>query len=218
MTLARIFWERLLEIQKQSKPDLVQVLGSPKKEVNRFLGWAIFKMLNDLTEKQEKDWAKGDDETEWDDQVTFLREMRILHSQAILMPDYMENCYEPLDVMTNLGGLTLVAPEFFEFGKVLVKAAAEALSQDKLRKEGNKSMEVAREKVDDNKEIRRIFLECSKDSPLEEKVKLDLLDKLVTKVFNARFGAELKLFKDHETGRRGDKKSDQSLRGELKSK
>lgn len=161
-----------------------------------------------LRGEQEKEWLKGESKTEFDERIEFLREMRIIHSQAILDPDYMKNCYEPLDVMTNLGGLTLVSSQFFEFGKMLIKTVAEALTLEKMRRDGNKSIEEARRKVKESKEITRIFLECSKDSALEEKVKLNLLDKLVRKVCNAIFGFVLRLFKDHETGRRGDKKSD----------
>lgn len=51
-----------------------------------------------------------------------------------------------------------------------------------------------------------MFLEVSKGSKLEKEERLQLLDKLADLVCNARFGVTLRLFKDHETGRRGDKR------------
>jgi len=219
LTLARWFWERLVQIQRESKPDeKVVVLGSPKKEVNRFLGWAIFSLLEKFKERQETEWAQGEDETEFDEIIGLLKEMRILHSQAILNTAYMQNCYEPLDVMANLGGLTLVSPKFFSFGLALIKVVSGALSQELMKRDGDQCMQNARNRVKESiEELRRMFLIRAKNHPLQQAKKLEVMDKLVEKVCNARFGAVLRLFKDHETGRRGDKKSDTTLRGSLKA-
>ena len=100
----------------------------------------------------------------------------------------------------------------------MAKAAAEALSEEKTKREGNKCTKKERKKVKENKEIREIFLlECNKESEPEEEKRLVLMDKLIEKMScNARFGAVIRLFKDHETGRRGDKKSDTALRAPMK--
>ena len=121
-----------------------------------------------------------------------------------------------LDIVNNLGGLTLVSPKFFDFDMKLAKAAAEAMSEEKMEREGNKCMKEGRKKVKEKKEIERVFLECSIESDLEEEKRLELLDKLINKVCNARFGAVLRKCRDHKTGSQGDQRSDQSLRGKLK--
>lgn len=79
-------------------------------------------------------------------------------------------------------------------------------------------MRIARKSVKDNKDIKKMFLESSKESDLEENKKMDLLNKLTDKVCNARFGAVLRQYKDHETGRRGVNRSDTSLRAGLKAR
>jgi hypothetical protein len=217
MTLARWFWEMLLEVSQRSNPVQKTVLESPNKEVNCFVGWAIFSVLHQLFKTQEAEQQQGADETEVDEDIEFVKSMRIFHSEAVGLPGYMADCYDPLDMMMNLGGLTLVAPEFFKFGEILMEEVAEALSEDLIKSEGNKCMKKARATVKANKEISIIFLESSKNHPLEESRKLKLLDRIITKACNARFGAVFRLFKDHHTGRRGDKKSDTSLRAALKA-
>jgi hypothetical protein len=206
----------LLEVNMESHPVQETVLESPKKEVNRFVGWAIYSLGKRLKAKHDKENAEGEDEPSVVEEMNFLDSMSIKHCEAISMPGYMANCYEPLDVMYNLGGLTLVAPDYFDFGLALVKAVGEALSEDLIKRDGNKSMVKARKTVQANKSITQQFLECSKDCSLEESRKLRVLEWLVEKTCNARFSAVINLFKDHETGRRGDRKSDTSLRAPMK--
>ena len=131
--------------------------------------------------------------------------------------DYRENCYELLDVLSNLGGKTLVSPEFFPFGEKLINSVASSLTRNDLSLSGNQCMEEAREKVMENDEVKRDFMDCCKESNLNLKEKEKIYGQLVVKVCNARFGSILKAYKDSTIGRQGTKRTDQSLRSKLKS-
>ena len=110
-----------------------------------------------------------------------------------------------------------VAPEFFDFGMALLEKVAKAVTDGSIRDEGNSCMEMGRKLVKNDESIKKLFLDSSQSHPMEKKEKLTLLEMIIDKVCNARFGAVLRKYKDHETGRRGEKTSDLSLRGKLKA-
>ena len=90
--------------------------------MTRFLGFAI----KGVTEKWRRIADQGDDndDDEGDccesEALEFIECMGILHHEVIGNAWYLQHCYSPTDQMRNRGYLTLVAPDYFEFGKALM--------------------------------------------------------------------------------------------------
>ena len=140
LALTRWFWDRLLAYSKSrmqaASVEEEQQGPSLKREVNRFVGWAVSQLLKKYKTEKENDSAEGDDDSQWDKHWELLKLMRIAHQEAILNEDYKKNCYEPLDMLSNLGGLTLVSPQFFPFGKKLMNVVGVAVTEDKIVQTG----------------------------------------------------------------------------------
>ena len=222
LTLSRLFWEKLLDIQNEiveSSQERQLFTGGPsvKGEVNRFVGWAMFSLHRKFIKEQELEWGRGNDDTKWDEKIAFMKDMRILHHEAILLPDYMANCYEPLDILSNMGGLTLVSPEYFNFGNKIMKLVAEAVDVKKFKNLGNECIKKGRKLVTENTEVREQFMECSKNSSLPEEEKKEIYNELIDKICNAKFGSVVRDYKDKNISRQGKKTSDMALRSELKA-
>jgi len=96
-----------------------------------------------------------------------------------------------------------VAPEYFEFGLVLIKAVGEAVTEERIVTEWNVCMANGRREVKINATIKDRFYESSTYSSLSTEEKETILDQLVDKVCIARFGAILRAHKDRTIGRQG---------------
>ena len=120
-------------------------------------------------------------------------------------------------MLTNLGGWTLVSPEFFSFVEKLMNTVGSAVTDQKIVLTGTECMTLGRAIIEENGELIQEFLDCSSSSSLDEEDKIEMYEDIVCKVCNARLGAVLKAHKDRTIGRQGDQRSDQSLRGNLKS-
>ena len=94
-----------------------------KREVNRFLGWAIWnlrrKLANQRTRARANDWVLSED---IEPLVKHLDRMRCYHHHAaIIDPEYMKHCYSQADQSINGGWLSLVSKGYFHFVEVLLK-------------------------------------------------------------------------------------------------
>ena len=164
-----------------------------------------------------KESETSEEESKWSGHWELLQMMSITHQEAMSNDDYKDNCYEPLDILSNLGGLTLVSPEFFSFGEKLMNAVGSAVTDQKIVLTGTQCMELGRKVVQENGELIQAFLDCSSSSALGEEDKLEMYEDIVCKVCNARFGTVLKAHKDRTIGRQGSQRSDEPLRARLKS-
>jgi hypothetical protein len=90
-----------------------------KREVYRFLGWAIWSLRRKLSKQRTRakinDWVLAENV---EPLIEHLDGMRCFHHHAIIDPEYMKNCYSQADQSRNGGWLSLVSKDFFEFGKV----------------------------------------------------------------------------------------------------
>jgi hypothetical protein len=81
-----------------------------KKEVNRFLGWAIWSLRRKLSKRRNraeaKDWVLVENV---EPLIQHLDGMRCFHHHAIIDQEYMENCYSQADQSRNGAWLSLVS-------------------------------------------------------------------------------------------------------------
>jgi hypothetical protein len=97
-------------------PDGNQLLDAEneKREVNRFLGWAIWNLRLKLSARRNRaiaeDWVLAEDVGPL---IEHLDGMRCFHHDAIIDQDYMKNCYSEADQSRNGGWLSLVSKDFF---------------------------------------------------------------------------------------------------------
>jgi hypothetical protein len=66
------------------------------------------------------------------ERLDFVSRMRYLDHQAAQDRTYLEECYDRIYRLQNCGGLTLVSPPYFEFGKHLIQVVVNSLSTDTL--------------------------------------------------------------------------------------
>ena len=158
--------------------------------------------------------------TELTNKLEFLGTMRILHHEAITMPDYTRDCYDDQFYLKNNGWLTLVAPVYFEFGKELMSVIRNAFNQNRMDREGDDAPRNARVEVKEARErLKLMFLDCVNGiGSLDKLGKVEVFDSLLEKTTNARFGMVLKNYKANNTGRQGKHRTDGTFRGALKAK
>jgi hypothetical protein len=138
-TLHRMFNEAIKGGMDKSVTKVNRPLGSInlKSEVNRFLGWAIFETRKGYLAKAiAEEWEEEDDpyEEDEDDKLTapereerpldYMNRMVYRHADALVDIEYLQNCYDDYFQLKNCGGLTLVSPAYFEFGKLLLQRQA----------------------------------------------------------------------------------------------
>ena len=65
--------------------------------------------------------------------------MRIFHEEAMMNEEYMRQCYDAAYQAQNHEYLTLVSPEYFQFGTALLTKVVSVFDQSRLKREGNKA-------------------------------------------------------------------------------
>ena len=89
------------------------------RDINKLVGFAIFSLREDCFRRIVA--AKTEDDLRWaETELDFLTEMRITDAEAMLDDKYMSECYDYEMQTKNHGGMTLVAPEYFDFGRRLM--------------------------------------------------------------------------------------------------
>jgi hypothetical protein len=194
-----------------------QVTFDAKREVNSFLGWAIFQVYDVYRDKQRSDLTDDDDMEDADNHVLYLRTMRVLHEDVIGDLDYLENCYSEHLQLENNGGLTLVSPKYFDFGTFLMSVIAESFTQAHIVNEGNDAWTKGMVRVHTQFEsIKQRFLALGEDcEQLETSAKVRVLERLVRKAAHARHGVELKIYKELTVKRKGKNYVGSTHRGNL---
>jgi hypothetical protein len=80
-------------------------MENEKREVNRFLGWAIRSLHRKLSKRQTRakinDWVLAENVEPLIEHL--LDGMRCFHHHAIIDPEYMKNCYSQADQSRNGG-------------------------------------------------------------------------------------------------------------------
>jgi hypothetical protein len=190
-----------------------------KREINRFLGWAIWhlrkKLANRRTRGKVNNWVLQENV---EPLIKHLDGMRCFHHHAIIDPEYMKTCYSQADQSRNGGWLSLVSKEYFEFGRVLLSQVRHNVQQKQWDKHGNQSIKVAAEAICKDGATKEAFLEACTGSSIPVSVLISLMDRIVLKVFHARAGASMDAWKRKNTGREVKGSTDAAFRTDLKSK
>jgi hypothetical protein len=116
--------------------------------------------------------------------------------------------------MRNRGYLTLVAPDYFEFGKALMTYISTICSMKKLDANGRSHICDSFSSLCNNEELWSMFQGSSESSlPLTTKRKIYI--DILKKAFHARVGVVTDLFNELHTGHYATNASGLSLRTEL---
>lgn len=129
------------------------IISKPQKSraeiklmANRFVGYGLAGLINILVEKVGED-EKDDTEDKLHDQLALARSMRIFHEQALILPNYLEECYDTNQAMKNDGYLALLSPQYFCFGEAVMGAVARKIHYGIFDRDGDACLEVAEEAV-----------------------------------------------------------------------
>lgn len=130
------------------------------------------------------------------------------------MEEYCKLCYDQEMQIFNHGGLCLVHPIYFNLGLEFMTKIRSETNNETFRKEGNKVLKVAIEKLfSDHQCLRKHFDECHIDNNKKHSEFYDVVYKTtLTKTFNARSKVESKHCKAINTGRYAAKSQKTALR------
>jgi hypothetical protein len=190
-----------------------------KREINRFLGWAIWHLRKKLSKRRTRakvnDWVLQENV---EPLIQHLDGMRCFHHHAIIDPEYMKNCYSHTDQSRNGGWLSLVSKEFFDFGRVLLSQVRHNVRQKQWGRQGNQSIKVAAAATCKDAGTKKAFFDACTGSSIPVSILKSLMDRLVLKTFHARAGASMDAWKRKNTAREVKGSTDASFRADLKSK
>jgi hypothetical protein len=187
-----------------------------KVEVNSFFGWAISDIHQTLVDEL--------NETEFDVEesvvqarLDFVGRMRYFDHQAAQNKTYHEECYDGIYRLQNCGGLTLVSPQYFEFGKSLMQVIVNSLGMKHFNIIGSEAVKKLHVYIEKNVEsLTRQFLECDKSfTAISRKEKAEILDRLVEKTCNAQQSIIVKARSAESTKRGGSNYAGLAHRAEM---
>jgi hypothetical protein len=204
---------------KSHEGDQLLDAENEKREVNRFLGWAILNLRLKLVTRRNR--AKAKDCVLAEDVeplIQHLDGMRCFHHHAIIDEDYMKNCYSQADQSRNGGWLSLVSKDFFEFGRVLLSHIRDNVRQEQWGRLGNESIKVVAEVICKDAAVKKAFFDACAGSSVPVPVLTSLMDRLVLKTCYARAGASMDAWKRKNTGREVKGSEDAAFRPSLNSK
>jgi hypothetical protein len=226
LTLSRLYLDELharimILLDKALPPDESTALSEPefttiKLQVNRFVGYGLFKLI-----ERAKSRAVAGDEDEPSLDLKFARSLRIFAYEALALPNYLSDCYDKTQALTNNGFLALLAPSIFDFGTQVMIAVVECISHQAFLMHGNECLSEGKkalqkrlpalQKVFDSSTTSESHIEIP-SSRREEMVKF-----LVERTANAYYGKELKTFRELHTGRKGTEHTANAFRPHIKS-
>ena len=85
--------------------------------------------------------------------IDFFDEMTVKHCDVVGNDDYMSNCYSAYDQLNNNGGLTLISPAYYEFGKMLMKEVRNVTTRKSFLRHGNDFAKMAHKLLMENEYI-----------------------------------------------------------------
>jgi len=113
-----------------------------------------------------------------------------------------------------MGGLTLVSPVAFQWGKELMTKVYNTYTFDTLKRQGNKAALVAWQKVSSDEKLALMFDNIPFKTTSSTIIAL-VREQLIWKIFNARSCETLRQYKAETTDRGGKDSCDISLRKQL---
>jgi hypothetical protein len=191
-------------------------------EVQRFFGWASKEELDMWKGKLKKaidDDAPLEEESELRANLNFVKNMRLLHGEALADEEYMANFYPVFFRLYNIGGLCLVLKEYFSVAKTLLRIIVKEFKMDELQKGNSSLVKDTFDNLMGDVEVQKSFLECSTQmSGMSEAMKTKIWRHLVSKTYHAWTGVITDRFGDDTTGHYSAKTRNNSLWLELKIK
>ena len=201
--------EALIESQKKLNPGRFRKettrelsIVEEHNEVNRFLGWAIYSVMEKL--KKQKDCINN-------------RACRQLLSNMLLRSrqmddEYVEKYYDINMALLNNGGLTLVDKLFFEWGKQVMCTIRKKFNIGILELDPKNAFEKAKKSILDEKLLKARFMDiCNINTRCSEAVATEVYFSILTKTIHARFAAVFRFWKEQNV-----KKNGTALRMKLK--
>jgi len=198
------------------------------QEVNGFFGYAIAMVIKKYDNKlrraqyivDEKEMAK------LSLICAYLRDMRILHKQALLNKEYMETCYSNIDKMNNHGGLSLVSPHYFDFAIFLVSSIRLEVTEEKILERKNKSYVMAVNIILEKKRalLRSKFDKCLREdmakkySSIEQQTRDAIFEDIIKKTVRSIFNCVMKTVIENKTGRYAEGSTKDSHRSSIRHK
>jgi hypothetical protein len=111
----------------------------------------------------------------------------------MLDDDFMKNCYDPDLQKVNQGFLTLVAPRYFEFGRVLLGSVASSVNQERFAQQGVNMAKIAKRSLSTHTGLLNRFLECASTFEfLPRHKQIKLYERLLEKIVNVKINDEMK--------------------------
>jgi hypothetical protein len=118
---------------------------------------------------------------------------------------YLRDCYDDYYMIQNCGGLTLVHPDYFDFGRKLIQVIVDSFGVSEIKEYGSDAVTRGWMLMNDKmKELKPMFLELGAASTTLSKTKQEeILDILVRKTRNARNGMDIRKYQAESTARGG---------------
>lgn len=112
--------------------------------------------------------------------LDFASQIWYLEHKAALYQEYLQDCYDGIFWFQNSGGLALVSPQYFQFGKELMEIVVNSLHSSDFDQYGNSALRWGWDNIENSKDIlTRSFLECSKHyTGIDNKAKEKILERL----------------------------------------
>lgn len=134
------------------------------------------------------------------------RVVGISHFDAIRDPAYVRKYYPIEMAVMNMGGLTLVAPEWFPFARKLVSLTS-IFDSDWIKRKGNEAVSSAFAQVENNPTLQWLFERGyeehpEKDCEISEETRGEIARLIISKSFHALVGRKIKDFVREEGSRK----------------
>jgi hypothetical protein len=184
----------LVQLQSIDIRDDLTCEATTKLLVNRFVGYGIYR----LNEKWRAKLREADDDGQVDinEKLKFYRSIRIFHAEAMLLDEYLKDCYDDVMLLENHGYMAMVAPAYFRFGLEVMKHLRTHITPESIKFDG--SVALGNIKRELNKRIEefsdlfeRCYIErdakCEVDCPTRFKA----VEYIVEKACHSYFGCIL---------------------------
>jgi hypothetical protein len=194
--------------------------SSMNSEVLGMVGYGVAKLImkrkNACKEAEEiMDGSYTENEFVCHKIYKFAKGMRIFHEDAIRDDEYVKKYYCHEMMIRNKGRLTLVSKKYFPFGLLLMQNIRKVVNEKTLGDLKNDSFHNGYETICNDASLKESFFSVH-NVDIDENVKNEILEYIVTKAFRAKYRQVQKLFIEKNTGRYAKKGTVASHRGELK--
>ena len=155
-----------------------------RSEVQRFVGWAL------QQEKRMQSRRKGEQP---ESLVKALTKMIVFDDDIKNLPEY-NGMYEIGDRICNKGGWSIVRKELYKWASCLICCVTNLVHEESIAAHQSQVLKEGISSLKENKKLEKLFKEALSglDIHLDEGLTSHLHDKLITKVFHAQSGVEIR--------------------------